>query len=121
MAPQNFSRSRIHCEKFTEVAAGFRMLVIGASHRARAAFPDNLLDRSKGCLLAAEIDWNVERVRLRIHLNDSLITEIRSVNELTVRPIELPENSELAHFEKGLASCHIDQDALEYFVHVLRL
>jgi hypothetical protein len=40
---------------------------------------------------------------------------------LSVRAIELPENAELSHFEKRLAAGHIDEDALEDFIHVVRL
>src|SRR5439155_5335408 len=57
---------------------------------------------------------------LRIDLHDRLITEIGRVDELAIGPIELPENAQLAHLEKRLASSHIDQNVLEYFIHVLR-
>ena len=57
---------------------------------------------------------------LRIHVQDGLILEIGRVDERAGRPIELPENAELAHLEERLASADIDQDVLEDFVHVLR-
>ena len=58
---------------------------------------------------------------LRIHLHDVLVAEIGGADERAGRSIELPENSQLAHLEQRLASAGVDQDALEDFVHVLRL
>ena len=37
---------------------------------------------------------------LRIHVQDGLILEIGRVDERAVRPIDLPENAELAHLEQ---------------------
>ena len=42
------------------------------------------------------------------------------MDELPVRSIELPKDSEFPHFEKRLPSTGIDEDALKNFVHVLR-
>src|SRR2546422_6970105 len=69
-----------------------------------------------------DFPWKVRDLpSLRIHLNDRLVTEIRRVDELSVRSIELPQDSELAHFEKRLPSADIDEDTFEHFIHVLRL
>ena len=54
-------------------------------------------------------------------MHDVLVSEIGCVNERAGRTIELPQNTELAHFEKGLAPADVDQNIFEDFVHVLRL
>ena len=58
---------------------------------------------------------------LRVHLQDGLIAEIRGVNKSAIRSIKLPENSQLAHLEKRLATAGVDQDVFEDLVHILRL
>ena len=58
---------------------------------------------------------------LRVDLNDRLITQIRRVDELARRPVQLPEDSEFTHFENRLSSTGVDENPLENFIHILRL
>src|SRR6185436_11870743 len=57
---------------------------------------------------------------LRIDLQDVLIAEIRSADELPGRSIELPQDAEFAHLENRFPAARIDQNVLEHFIHVLR-
>ena len=49
-----------------------------------------------------------------------LIPDIRRLDELPGHPVDLPQDAELAHRQRRFASVHIDQDALERFIHILR-
>src|SRR6185369_5309491 len=69
-----------------------------------------------------DLAWQITDLSgLRIYLKDRLVTEIRCVDELAIRAIELPKDAELTHFEQRLSSTGIDENALEHFIHVLRL
>src|SRR5262249_7288412 len=58
---------------------------------------------------------------LGIHLNDRLVAQIERVNEPAIRPIKLPEDAELSHFENALGLTDTHQDSFDDFVHILGL
>src|SRR5262249_23266946 len=76
--PEHFARPAIHREKLSEVAAGFRMLIIRAGHGTGSAFPHNFVHLSKRCLLAAQTQWYIKGVCLWVVRHGSPALEARS-------------------------------------------
>ena len=56
---------------------------------------------------------------LGVDVEDVLVAEVDGAGERAARPVELPEDGELAHAEDRLLLVVVDQDPLERLVHVV--